>query len=110
MQQAAETGSQGTARGLNNEESARRLMEQGRNEIAREKATSPWVLLVGQLKSPVIWLLLGASVISAILGEVADASAIGTIVVINGMVDFFQEYRSGETFVQRSEGPGATRL
>jgi Ca2+-transporting ATPase len=94
VQQTAATGSQGTARGLNNEEAARRLLEQGRNEIAREKATSPWVLLVGQFKSPVIWLLLGACVISAILGEVADAIAIGTIVVINALVGFFQEYRA----------------
>ena len=69
-------------------------MEKGRNEIAREAATSPWALLAAQFKSPVIWLLLGACVISGFLGEFADAIAIGTIVVLNALVGFFQEYRA----------------
>lgn len=81
-------------RGLTAEEAARRLSENGKNEIMHEKASSPWVLLAGQFNSPVIWLLLGACVISGSLGEVADAIAIGTIVVVNALVGFFQEYRA----------------
>lgn len=80
--------------GLTTEEAARRLAEHGPNEIKREQATSPLVILAGQFKSPVIWLLLGACVISGVLGEVADAIAIGTIVVVNAFVGFFQEYRA----------------
>jgi Ca2+-transporting ATPase len=80
--------------GLTSGEATRRLTDQGRNEIEHEQATSPWVLLAGQFNSPVIWLLLGACVISAVLGEVADAIAIGTIVFINALVGFFQEYRA----------------
>ena len=82
------------ARGLSSGEAARRLLEKGRNEIEREAAASPWALLAGQFKSPVIGLLLGACVISALLGEVADAIAIGTIVALNSLVGFFQEYRA----------------
>ncbi|MHB8874991.1 MAG: cation-translocating P-type ATPase [Myxococcaceae bacterium] len=82
------------ALGLSSEEAGRRLLDQGPNEIEREAATSPWVLLAAQFKSPVIWLLLGACVISAILGEVVDAIAIGTIVLLNALVGFFQEYRA----------------
>src|SRR5262249_21789569 len=44
--------------------------------------------------SPLIWLLLGAVVVSAALGEVADAIAIGVIVVVNALVGFFQERRA----------------
>lgn len=80
--------------GLTGEEAARRLLAQGANEIEREKPASGWALLGGQFKSPVIWLLLGACVISGVLGEVADAIAIGSIVVINALVGFFQEYRA----------------
>jgi Ca2+-transporting ATPase len=80
--------------GLSGAEAARRLQEQGANEISREEATGPWRLLWGQFKSPVIWLLLGACLISGVLGEVADAVAIGTIVVLNAFVGFFQEYRA----------------
>ena len=41
-----------------------------------------------------IWLLLGACVVSAALGEVADAIAIGAIVFLNALVGFLQEYRA----------------
>jgi Ca2+-transporting ATPase len=51
-------------------------------------------LLAGQFASPVIWLLLGACVVSAALGEAADAIAIGTIVVLNALVGVVQEYRA----------------
>jgi hypothetical protein len=51
--------------GLSSTEAQRRLREFGPNEIHREQATSPFVLLARQFESPVIWLLLGASVLSA---------------------------------------------
>jgi Ca2+-transporting ATPase len=81
-------------RGLTSAEAQQRLRDEGPNELQREQQTSPWVLLLAQFKSPVIWLLLGACVLSALMKEVADAIAIGTIVVINGLVGFFQEYRA----------------
>lgn len=81
-------------RGLTEAEARARLAQNGPNEIEREKATSPWLLLLAQFKSPVVWLLLGACILSALLKEVVDAIAIGAIVVINGLVGFFQEYRA----------------
>jgi len=82
------------AAGLGTEEAARRLREVGLNEITRGEATSPWKILAAQFASPLIGLLLAASVVSALLGEVVDAVAIGTILVINACVGFFQEYRA----------------
>jgi Ca2+-transporting ATPase len=84
----------GTPPGLSEAEAAKRLLEHGPNEVAREKTVSPWLLLLGQFKSPVIWLLLVACAISALLGEIVDAIAIGAIVVINALVGFFQEFRA----------------
>jgi Ca2+-transporting ATPase len=80
--------------GLTTHEAALRLADAGPNEIAREAPTSGLLILGGQFKSPVIWLLLGACGVSAAMGEVADAAAIGTIVVVNALVGFFQEYRA----------------
>lgn len=51
-------------------------------------------LLAHQFTSPVIWLLAGASAVSAGLGELLDAAAIGTIVIVNGVIGFFQEHRA----------------
>jgi Ca2+-transporting ATPase len=81
-------------RGLTSDEAGRRLGQVGPNEIERAKSKSPWLILAGQFASPLIWLLLGACVVSAALGEVADAVAIGTILVLNALVGFFQEYRA----------------
>jgi P-type Ca2+ transporter type 2C len=80
--------------GLSSSEAQHRLTAFGPNEIRREQATSPLMLLARQFASPVIWLLLGASVLSAGLGEVLDAGAIGAIVIINAVIGFLQEHRA----------------
>jgi P-type Ca2+ transporter type 2C len=80
--------------GLTTEDAARRFAAHGPNEIQREQATSPGVILARQFKSPVIWLLLGACALSGVLGEIVDALAIGSIVVVNSLVGFFQEFRA----------------
>src|SRR5262245_8602864 len=80
--------------GLSSDEAQRRLNEVGPNEIRREKATSRVILLGRQFASPVIWLLLSASVVSLALGEFLDAVAIGVIVIINAVIGFLQEHRA----------------
>ena len=82
------------ARGLTSAEALHRLAEHGHNELQQAAATSPWRILATQFKSPVIWLLLAAAAISGALGEVVDAIAIATILVLNALVGFFQEYRA----------------
>src|SRR5215207_2889017 len=80
--------------GLTSAEAQRRLTEFGPNEIHRERATNALTLLVRQFASPVIWLLLVASALSAALGEWLDAIAIGAIVVLNAVIGFLQEHRA----------------
>ncbi len=88
------TFSQKSVSGLSASEASARLAQYGSNEIRHTETVSPWVLFAEQFKSPVVWLLLGACIISAALGEVTDAIAIASIVVINACVGFFQEYRA----------------
>ena len=94
MRPAEQAGAPVHPDGLTTEEAARGLAQHGRNEIKRGEAASPWAILALQFKSPVIWLLLGACIVSGALGERADAIAIGAIVVVNALVGFFQEYRA----------------
>lgn len=82
------------ANGLSRAEAQRRLKEHGLNEIAREKARSPWLLLLEQFKSPLVLILIFACGVSVILGESVEAIAIGAILVINALIGFFQEYRA----------------
>jgi Ca2+-transporting ATPase len=81
-------------KGLSTAEGQRRLAELGPNELRRESGPSPLVLLAGQFKNPMVALLLGASALAGALGEVADAIAIGVIVVVNAVVGFVQEFRA----------------
>jgi len=79
--------------GLTATQAARRLAEVGPNELHRDEGTPPWRFLLGQFKSPMVLLLLGAAVVSGVLREAADAVAIGAIVVINAIelqYDFFR--------------------
>ena len=91
--QSART-SQAVPAGLSSSEAGRRLTECGPNEIRRGEATSPLVLIARQFASPVIWLLLGATLVSLALGELLDAVAIGVIVIVNAAIGFLQEHRA----------------
>ncbi len=82
------------APGLTSEEAVRLRAEHGLNELVKEAGPSPWRMLLAQFTSPVVLLLVGACVVSAVFGDVVDAIAIAAIVVLNAAVGFFQEYRA----------------
>ena len=81
-------------RGLTSQEAAARLQQWGANALRKGQAVSPLAILAGQFRSLVIWVLIGAACVSAALGELVDGIAILTIVVLNAMIGFFQEYRA----------------
>src|SRR6516162_6823359 len=89
----------GTLTGLTHEGAARRLVLHGPNKIQRETETPVWIALSRQFSSPVVLLLVAACAVSGALGEVLDAVAIGGIVVLNGLVGFFQEHRAERTIL-----------
>src|SRR5215831_1427708 len=80
--------------GLSSAAAAQRLAVFGRNEIAAERPPSWPSRLLSQLRSPLVALLLGACVVSALLGERADAIAIAVIVLVNAVIGFLQESRA----------------
>ncbi|MBI3757719.1 MAG: HAD-IC family P-type ATPase, partial [Deltaproteobacteria bacterium] len=81
-------------RGLSSHEAAARLVRDGANTLRKEEASSPWTILAGQFQSLVIWVLIGAAGVSALLGELVDGVAIIAIVILNAVIGFFQEYRA----------------
>ena len=78
--------------GLSAADAARRLATDGTNEIARAQGTPAWRMLLAQFASPLVLLLVGACMLSVLLREVVDAIAIAAIVVVNGLIGFYQEY------------------
>ncbi|WP_137699457.1 cation-translocating P-type ATPase [Marimonas lutisalis] len=80
--------------GLTSEEAARRLAEFGPNTVAEARVTPPWVILLKQFTGTLVLLLIAAAVIALALGEKIDAIAIGLVVVLNGVLGFFQEWQA----------------
>src|SRR5438309_133559 len=66
----------------------------GYNELAEAAPTPRWRKFLGQFNQPVIWILIVAAIISGLMREWADALAILAIVVLNGILGFFQEERA----------------
>ncbi|BBI34540.1 calcium-translocating P-type ATPase, SERCA-type [Cohnella abietis] len=80
--------------GLTLDEAANRLQQLGPNELEEKKGESPLKLLLNQFKDFMVLVLLGATVISGLLGEMLDALTIVAIIIINGVLGFYQEFRA----------------
>ena len=80
--------------GLTSGEVAARLERYGRNQLQEAAQRSPWAIFLDQFKDFIIWVLIGAAVVSGVLQEVVDAVAIIMIVILNAILGFVQEYRA----------------
>jgi len=80
--------------GLGSNEAKRRLAEYGPNQLLEKKSVSPWSIFFGQFRDFMIWVLIGAALVSGFLQEWVDALAIIAIVIINAILGFIQEYRA----------------
>jgi Ca2+-transporting ATPase len=80
--------------GLSGIAAARRLEEQGANELRRENEVSAWAVFFEQFKNILIVILLIAVALSAWMGQVVEAAAIAVIVVFAAVLGFYQEYRA----------------
>ncbi len=80
--------------GLSEREAKARQQEFGPNELRRAAPPAKWKLLLEQFASPVVWLLIAAALISVLLGEWIDSAAILAIVLVNGLLGFWQEEKS----------------
>ncbi|MCC7020802.1 MAG: cation-translocating P-type ATPase [Ardenticatenales bacterium] len=82
------------AAGLSDAEADRRRSAHGPNALVERAGVSPWRILGTQLKGPMVLVLVVAAVVSIVLGDAADAVAIGAIIVLNTALGFAQEYRA----------------
>lgn len=81
-----------SANGLTTDEAKKRLISYGSNRLKPPKRSDAFTLLIGQFKSPIILILLAATCLSLFLHNIVDASIIFTIVVISGLLGFWQEH------------------
>ncbi|MGE5380712.1 MAG: calcium-translocating P-type ATPase, SERCA-type [Methylocystaceae bacterium] len=81
-------------KGLTEKEAAHRLQANGENQLDHSEGLSPWKMLLSQFTDTMVLVLLGATVVSGLLGEMVDAAAIMAIVILNAVLGFVQEYRA----------------
>lgn len=81
-------------RGLAGQEVERRRIEFGPNELPEAPPPSLVKLFLSQFTSVIVWVLIGAAVISGLLEDWLDAAAILAIVFLNGLLGFVQEFRA----------------
>lgn len=79
--------------GLSTSEVEVRTERFGPNAVRTHHA-SAWSVLSRQLHSPLLWLLLAAAAVSALVGEGLDALIIGVIVTASVGLGFTNEYRA----------------
>ena len=73
---------------------AARRAEFGPNELQESGGTSKLRLIWGQISSVMVLILIGAAVLSFLLGKYLEAGAIAAIVVLFTALGFYQEYRA----------------
>ncbi|WP_182865356.1 cation-translocating P-type ATPase [Rhodopirellula sp. JC639] len=83
--------------GLSETEAAARLVEYGRNDLPRRPPTPLWAIILRQFRSPLIYILALAALVSVALGDVKDAAFIAGVLVLNAVIGSFQEWKAEQS-------------
>jgi Ca2+-transporting ATPase len=82
------------SKGLSPGEAESRAKEYGPNELAEPPPQRWWSKLLNQFNEVVIWILVAATILSAIMGDWLEAGAIFAIIILNALLGFFQEQKA----------------
>ena len=89
--------------GLSSAEAAARLTRYGPNELPRARRAPWWRLVAGQLRDLLILVLLAAAVLTIATGDLADASVIVLVIVVNTAVGVTQEVKASRAIAALSD-------
>lgn len=96
--------------GLTSEEAKKRLKKYGLNELAKGKKTTLLQRIIAQFSDFLVLILIGASIVSIMVGEITDALVILGIVVANATLGIVQESKADKALEALEEmgAPTAT--
>jgi calcium-translocating P-type ATPase len=94
---------QTSSAGLGADEAASRLERLGPNEFPNAGRLSLLTSFLRQFRSPLIYLLLAAALVSLILGHGTDAGFIGAVLIVNAIVGTIQEHRADTSMAALQE-------
>ncbi len=82
------------AKGLSAQEAERRLREHGPNRLPEPPRPGLLVRFLSQFNNVLIYVLIGAGVLTLLLGHLLDSAVIFGVVLLNAVVGFIQEGRA----------------
>lgn len=80
--------------GLSGDDVARRLDQHGPNRLAEQPRRPSWLRFLDQFNNLLIFILIGAAVLSAAVGDLKDPIVIAVVLLINAVLGYVQESRS----------------
>ena len=83
--------------GLSEVEAAARLTRFGPNHLPQKPPTPLWAIVLRQFRSPLIYILALAAVVSAALGDLKDAGFIAAVLVLNAVIGTYQEWKAEQS-------------
>lgn len=83
-----------TNKGLSSKQALNLLESYGPNDIAAKDKRTWTSILLSQFKSPLILILVFASIIAGFVGERIDSAIIIGIILLNTLLGFYQEFKS----------------
>src|SRR5581483_5806350 len=82
--------------GLRSEDATARLTQYGPNVLTTQRKRALLLEFFTRFRNPLVLLLLAASGVAALTGEVASFFIISVIVLLSVTLDFVQEHRAGQ--------------
>jgi len=88
---------QSSETGLTSQEAQDRLAQCGPNKLADDEQISRLQILLHQFKSPLIYILLIAALVTLLLQEYIDSGVILAVVLLNAVIGYLQEFKAEES-------------
>lgn len=85
-----------TSSGLSTDEASGRYERHGPNELKPQEKESTLIRLLRQFADPMIYVLIGAAALTAVLGQWVDTIVIAAVISINALIGFVQEGRAAD--------------
>ncbi|MBS3779471.1 MAG: HAD-IC family P-type ATPase, partial [Desulfovermiculus sp.] len=98
--------------GLSHQEGQKRLEEFGPNKLAKARKKGPLIRFLLQFHNVLIYVLLGAALVTALLQEWLDTAVIFGVTVVNALIGFIQEGKAEKSLesIQGMLAPKALAL
>lgn len=80
--------------GLTEADAAVRFTRYGPNAIPHRAPSAVWQIFLAQFRSPIIYILGLAALVSLLIGHFTDAGFIGAVVLLNALIGGVQEHRA----------------